>query len=337
MAKSWSKTKAPSRGREKFKIEEYVDLHKFTDRRWDQLRFVGPVTSIAQHWFDIRTKDGKKVTIPKACLNWNGDTESFDSNGCPYCSHDATKRVDISYYTNAIIRSIQDDEPRKKFPPVKDEKKVVNLGTKKEPFEAKLKSKDSRTWTPVRIVRIVPSLARQIADVPNRRTIKKKGREVEKDMEISHPRYGKDVEVKFDNSQSGTGKYQARGAKKSKLTEEELAYLVYPLDFHERAVETLEQATNEFKELKKRIVEGEGNKFDDDDDKPGKKDKKKKFKDKYDVEEDDEADDVDSDDEDEDEDAFKKLKDKYGKSKKSKSGSKTKSSSSKKKKKKSRD
>ena len=332
MAKSWAKTKAPSRGREKFKIDEYVDLHKFTDRRWDQLRFIGPVTSIAQHWFDIRTKDGKKVTIPKSCLNWNGDREDFDANGCPYCEHGL--RVDISYYTNAIVRSIQDDEPKKKFPPVKDEQKVGNLGWKKEPVGAKLKSKGSRTWTPVRIVRIVPSLARQIADVPNRRTIKKKGREVEKDMDISNPRYGRDVEVKFDNSQSGTGKYQVRAAKKSKMTEEELEYLVYPLDYHERAVETPEQAMKEFKELKARIAprDGEGDKFGDDD-KGGKGDKKKKFKDKYAVEDDD-ADEAD-DDGDEDEDAFKKLKDKYGKGKKSKSGSK--SSTTKKKKKKSRD
>jgi len=326
MAKSWAKTKAPSRGREKFKIDEYVDLHKFTDRRWDQLRFLGPVASIAQHWFDIRTKDGKKVTIPKSCLNWNGDREDFDANGCPYCEHGL--RVDVSYYTNAIVRSIQDDEPKKKFPPVKDEKKVVNLGSKKDPFEAKLKSKDSRTWTPVRVIRIVPSLARSIADVPNMRTIKKKGREIEKAMDISNPRYGRDVEIKFDNSQSGSGKYQVRAAKKSKLTEEELEYLIYPLDYHERAVETLEQAVKEFKELKKRIVErdGEGGgKFDDND----KGDKKKKSKDKYDIE-DDEEDDAD---EDEDEDAFKKLNDKYGK-KKSKS---SKSSSTKKKKKKSRD
>lgn len=324
MAKSWAKTKAPARGREKFKVDEYVDLHKFTDRRWDQIRPVGPVASLAQHWFDIRTpKEGKKVTIPKACLNWNGNTESFDNNGCPWCGHGL--RVDVSYFTNAIIRSVQDEEPRKRFPPTKDEKKQINLGSKKEPFLACLKSKDSRTWTPVRVVRIVPSLARQIADIPNRRTIKKKGREVEKQMDISHPRYGRDIEIKFDNSQSGTGKYQARAAKKSELTEEELEYLLYPLDYQEKSLETLEEATKEYKDLKPRILERDDNKFGDkdDDDKP-----KKSKKDKYAIEEDD------ADDDDDNEDAFDNLKKKFKDKKKKKKMSSSKSSSGVKKKKK---
>jgi hypothetical protein len=49
------------------------------------------------------------------CTGFNVETEDHDPDNCPYCA--IGSRVAVSYYANAIVRSIQEDEPRKKGKP----------------------------------------------------------------------------------------------------------------------------------------------------------------------------------------------------------------------------
>lgn len=253
MPKPLGRTKAPTRSRDNFDLNKYVDIYKFPDRKWVMARLVGPVASTSMHWIEIRKKDGSKTKIPKYCLNWNQNTEEFEDHGCPYCA--AELYADVTYWINAIIREIQEDEPRKKYPPVESEKKPVNIGDDEYPFKARLKDADSRTWTPARILRIPASLMRQVTDIPNTRHIKKSGKVITKSFELTDPKYGRDINFKFDNSQSGTGKYVAQAGDQVELSPEEQKYLLFPIDFQEKGVETLERALKEWDSIRERLVQ----------------------------------------------------------------------------------
>jgi hypothetical protein len=86
-------------------------------------------------------------------------------------------------------------------------------------------------------VRIPEALAAQIKEVS-----------VQHGYTVAHPQHGLDLRIKFDRTQSPDRMYELRVSKDTMLTEEELAYLRYPL----RVVrpETVEQATDEWRRLK---------------------------------------------------------------------------------------
>lgn len=330
--KSWGNTKAPSRQRDKFMVDDYVSVHKYDDRKWNVLRIVGPVTSTCVHWFKIKTKEGKVVPIPKYCLNWNPNEESFDANGCPYCANDLD--TDITYYTNAINRALVEQKPGKLYPHVADEERRVNIGSKDDPFKVFLKSKDSRSWTPIEIYRLPVSVVRQILDLPNSRQVKNGKRTEQKDMPVSDRRYGCDIQIKYDSKGTGSGKYAVQlGTNRKRLSDEEKAYLAWPLDFQEKGVETLEQATKEWKGLKEKLFAKTTK--DNKDEKEEYTKKGKKGKEKYALEDDDDVEDNDTDsdddDDDDDGDSFDAMEKKLDKKKKKKSGKSSKEKSGKKK------
>src|SRR5579872_5316240 len=106
-------------------------------------------------------------------------------------------------------------------------------------YRCRLKRRGSKTWTPVRVVQIPSSMCEELKSlVPLN---KHKG----KSYEINDPRYGIDVNLLFDSRQQGQGRYKAQRDEKSKLTGEELEYLIYPLDVLKP--ETPEQAKKEWK------------------------------------------------------------------------------------------
>ena len=123
------------------RIDEQVDILKL-DKKWASLRFVGGrVMPVATHWMDIiGSKSKEKVSISKTCIGFNMESENHDSDNCPYCKIGLNPT--IAYYANAIDRNAQENEPRKKPKPTKEEAKTG------------FKDKESETWTPVRVIRI---------------------------------------------------------------------------------------------------------------------------------------------------------------------------------------
>lgn len=327
--KSWGNTK-PRTNNDKPRMNDLVDLYDMPTGKFVDYRLVGPVFSLGTHWIEIiGSKSGNKANIPKICLNYNPLTEEMDDNGCPYC--EGEQRLDKAYYCNAIIRDLQESEPRKKPNHTKAEKKLKNIGTKKTPYECYVKERGSKSWTPIKGNRFPLTVAAQIASLMeiNRHTNKKTGKE--RAYELSDPRYGCDIQIRKEKPKKGPIKYQVqKGSKRTPLTEEEKLYLHYDLDVRDELVEDLETARREWAKLEKQLIGNDAEEDEDDeylDDKKKKSKKSKKGKSRDD-EDDDEDDDSEDDDFDLDDDLEDEPKKKKGKKKKS-SGS-----SSKKKKKK---
>lgn len=263
------------------KPDELIDVLKFPPNDWVQMRFVGPVVAQGKHWLKGTTKAGKEISFPKDCLAFDPQTEDHDSTKeCPYCDIDSEKvRFSKSYYGNAIIRQLQEDEPSKKVKPSASEE------------ETGFKKKNSKAWTPVRGVYLTSTLARELKKLGalNRHKDKKTGET--KAFPLSHSRYGCDVSILHDpDSKTPTNAYSVQKGDKSPLTEEENEYLMWNIEELSH-VEKLADAKKEVERWAKQNGEDGGS--------------SKKGKKKIDLEDEDEMED---DEDDEDLDTKKKPK-----------------------------
>jgi len=318
------------------KLDEVIELHKFPADEWSQIRCLpGKILPVKRHWISIIAgKDKKEITIPRYCIAFDPNHEGEprkDAKGkevkCPYCDlthgKDGSARYEFFYLGNAIIRELQEDEPRKKAEHTKEEKK------------SGFKDIRSKSWTPVRVCRFTSTMASRIQEIGEGNTAKDKKSGTKKAFDVTHEKYGCDIRVKFKPKAPGTDKYSIDKDERTPLTEDEKAYLVWKLD------ETLldvtgrmdaKQALEDFKRME--IVGGDTPDDDDDgdgyslgdDDEPKKGKKgKKKSKAFSDDDEDDEDDKpkkkkkskpaFSDDDDDEDEDDKPKKKGKKSKSK----------------------
>ena len=319
------------------KLDEVIELHKFPADEWSQIRCLpGKILPVKRHWISIIAgKDKKEITIPRYCIAFDPNHEGEprkDAKGkevkCPYCDlthgKDGSARYEFFYLGNAIIRELQEDEPRKKAEHTKEEKK------------SGFKDIRSKSWTPVRVCRFTSTMASRIQEIGEGNTAKDKKSGTKKAFDVTHEKYGCDIRVKFKPKAPGTDKYSIDKDERTPLTEDEKSYLVWKLD------ETLldvtgrmdaKQALEDFKRME--IVGGDTPDDDDDgdgyslgDDDEPKKGKKGKKKSKA-FSDDDEDDEDDtpkkkkkskpafSDDDDDDEDDEPKKK--KGKKSKSKS------------------
>lgn len=286
------------------RLDSFFDQYKYpTKGKWGQIRPIGKPVVYGYHWFSLKNKDGKEVRFPKLCLSFDAKTQSRDSTKkCPYCAINSEHvRFSTTFYINAIIRKLQEDKPRKLIKPTKYERKTG------------YKQLDSDTWTPVCVVRVVFTLAGKLKRLMDLNRHKVDGKP--KAFEISHPKYGCDISVCYDESRAGTDKYDAQKGDHTPLTDEEKEYLTYKLD---ELVEPEDMSTAELeaKKIKKRLKdmdedyedededgEEENEEDDDDDDEPKKKKSKKSKKSKRDDDDEDEdEEDEDEDDDDDDDD-----------------------------------
>ena len=287
---------ANSRG-DKLKPEEIWDIFKFTDHSgYVSVRFLPTdILPVKTHWIKILAgKDKKEIKIPKICISFDPDNEAvaLDGTDCPYCnlSHgqDGACQTSTAYYANVIVRDLQEDMPRKLPPHTKSEK------------ETGYKDIKSRSWTPVRVVRLPAGLAGKIQEMRERNKDKKGNM-----YPVSHEEYGIDIAIKFDDSKSGTDKYQIDKEERSPLDDEELEYLTYDLSVEcidMLGRENQEQADAEFKRLD-IVGEDEIDEEDEDEDdlpRRGKKGSKGRRRASVDEEEEDEDEDEDEDDEEDD-------------------------------------
>jgi len=309
---------------------EIYPLAKKAAGQWTTLRILSlDFLPIKKHWVRImagKEKD-KLVKIPMMCVSFDPDSKDpLRGMKCPWCALEhgddksgAPAQYDFKWFVQAISRDEQESKPRKLPKHSKQEQKTGK------------KDKDSDSWTPVVVVPITNSLANKIKQLGERNfhkvKDKKTGKKVEKAFPINDPKYGCDVEIKYDAKAAAANKYTVERGKHRPITEEESEYLTWDFDKWEEIYNALgrldeKAALTEFKRMDiiggSVIEDGDDDEDDDDDDsmslgkkkKSGKKDKGGKKRRALDDDEDE-----DDDEEDDDEDDRKSKKS----SKKSKS------------------
>ena len=323
---------------EKKKVFGELPLFNFADYAGERLvfRLLGPIRGYAMHWIEIKTKTGKNVKIPKMCLNYNMEDDSFGDNGCPYCNLDS--KSGRKYLVNAIWRSAQDKEPKK----VERTKKESKKQTIFEDYECYIKDPSSKSWTPVVVLNLPVGIVSELNEL-GKNNLNKKGEA----FDVNDAKFGVDISILYRPEKAGESKYRVDSLERTPLTDEEKEYLIYNLE--DIPMESMSEAKEEYKNLKKVAVleeeeddedvdsidyddedetskkKSKKSRDDDDDDeedeedeRPSKKNKSKKSKyddddeDDEDDEEDEDSDDEDEeDDDDEDEKPRKKSKSKY--------------------------
>ena len=268
--KTFQDSKPRAGGEDNKKLDDMVDTIKLPEKEYVAMRLLGPAIPYAQHWIEFHsTKKDKDVNIPKICLAFDPETEDFDSSKkCPYC--DAGNKASVAYLTNAIIRDLQENEPAKKGKMTDSEKKTG------------FKEKSSKTWTPVKVVRITSTVASKFQNLSNANKVKdkKSGETVAKPL--SDEKYGRDIQMLYDSKQAGAAKYDVqKGDERTPITEEESEYLLWNIEglFEPEDLSRAKQEAAKF--FGKGAKKGDDADYDEDDDMPkGKKGKKGK-KDDY--------------------------------------------------------
>jgi len=231
--------------------DELVDLLHLNED-FVQVRIIGQPAVYAQHWISIETPNGKKVNIPRTVPNFDPATDSFDDTiSDPYKNIPNDVSTRKMYFVNVIVRDDQDDRPRKLHPPTRTEKK------------SGYKSKDSKAWTPVKVLRMPTSVVRDIQRIITMNKHKVEGRV--REFELSHPVYGCDIFISFDKSAAGSAMYSVQKGDKSKLTKEEKAYLVWNLNGLIPPSPSIEEVKRDAKALSESATASEDDDDDDDD------------------------------------------------------------------------
>jgi hypothetical protein len=340
-AKGFKGLKPKTGNKDSLRLEELIDVHKFPDDKWLQLRFIEKVDPLVvkQHWIKILGgKDKREITIPRFCIAFDPLDPETPKEGitCPYCEissgKDGAQRASEFFLINAIVRDIQEEEPAKKAKYTKDEEKTG------------FKDMRSKSWTPVRVIRLPGTLVARIQELGETNIQKDKKTKEKAQYDASHPKYGFDVQIKYKPKAAGTDKYSCDKVDGgcTPLSSEEKEYLVYKLDeaLLDQAGRMSQKGANE--DFKRMEIAGDIPDDDDDDDDDAPKGKKSKKKGRS-LDDDDEDDDIpsnkkskkgkkpfedDEDDEDEDDDDEDEKPKKSSKSSKSKVKDKKKSKKS---------
>ena len=294
--------------------DETIERFDFPQGEWTSLRLVGDVYSLRIHWIPtLKKAGGAETAFPLLCRR-NED----DNADCPCCR--AGISAQTVYLSNAIIRDLQEDKPKKIKSPEKGKKFRV---------------KGDKFWSPIRVIKFPAGIAQKIKNLSKLNKVSKGGKITA--YQVNDVKYGRDINVLFDPSQSGSGMYDVQKDDRSPLTDEEKSYLLFDLDVVYETIQDIKDIisslrrsydkelftsdNSDLRELKKMLLSSGDTEEEDEDEKPkkgkkGKKDKKGK-KGKKGKKEDEEEDELEEDEEDEDEED--ELDEKPKKSKKEKS------------------
>lgn len=116
------------------------------------------------------------------------------------------------------------------------------------------KEHGSESWTPIRVLRIPPGLAQKIQALSLKNTWENQAAEV-RSYDLAHPKYGRDVVIKYDKDEKPKAMYGLRAGQRTKLTDEESAYLRYPLNVLKP--ETAEAANEVWTKIKPMLLKNE--------------------------------------------------------------------------------
>ena len=259
MAKDKERRKAPRRtavkrglsdmntGDRKPRPEELVEIFKPT-ATFQEVRLVGDVWPYSLHWIRIQKQDGGVVNVPKPVPNYDPKTDIVDETiKDPYLkipNYDSTSK---HYFVNVIVRDLQENMPRKQPAATKKEQRTGH------------KEKDSKTWTPVRVMRLPTSVVRELQG------IKVMNVHDGQQRELADPEYGRDVFIKYDKEIKGPQKYSVQRSEHRPLTDEEQEYLLWDIS-NLIIPETPEEAKREAKTLAEKAVGRSKVKMDENED-----------------------------------------------------------------------
>ena len=201
--KSWEEVKP---GGNSANYYDVYDRFALTDE-YTRVRLLGDVFELKVHWIPTKTKKGGDSAFPVLCRKNEADSEK-----CCICR--AGLRTQTIYLTNAIIRDIQEDEPKKKG---------------KIPEGTEYRKPGDKWWSPVRVLQIPAGAVTKIQRFSENNKVKLKSGEF-KVAPINDPKYGRDLEILFDSTQTGSGMYDIQKGERSPLTDEEKEYLLYNLE-----------------------------------------------------------------------------------------------------------
>ncbi len=252
------------------RLDEVVDTFSFPPDEWVTLRFLpSDIISIKQHWISIVTKTGKSINLPRYCLAHSptgGEDARKDEDGkpipCIYCTlqhgndkSGAPANANTAYYANAIVREIQEDEPRRTAPHTKGES------------ASGFKDMKSKSWTPIRVVRLTPTMIGRIQELGENNRVKNKKKGTTEAYDITDVKYGIDVRIKYKPKAAGSDKYSIDAESRSPITEDEEKLLSFKLDMELlelTGLRTVKEAESDFRSLD--IAGGDIPDDDDEDD-----------------------------------------------------------------------
>jgi len=215
MPKSWKDTKPNTKN----DWRDAVDLYKFkncTDLEFNHIRLLGPITSATIHWIEIITKDQKKTSFPIICCGYDPETEFTNESICPACI--AKTKTQKFYLQNAIIRHFQEDKPAN----------AQSINDYPEELAVQFRKKGDKSWSPVRVVKITSTTGSKLKDIVSLNKHNIQGKNVS--MDISDPKYGMDVFIKFNKDETAANMYNAQRGNPTPLTDEEKLYKLFNLD-----------------------------------------------------------------------------------------------------------
>jgi hypothetical protein len=265
-------------GDKKPRIGDLVEQLKFPDQKWVVLRMVGPTVNYGIHWVETKKKDGNLTRFPAVCLSWDSESEIHDSTKeCPWCdAQDKRIKFQVDFYQNAIVRRLQEQEPKSKPDNTSKEEKT------------RFKEKDSDSWTPIRVIRMTRSVVRELKrhSQLNKHKSKKTG-EV-KVWPLSHDHWGCDIKVMYDSTEKTPAKKYTVSVNvdtTTALSEEEQEYLQWNIEGLQTP-DTLEQARVDFEKWIEKMGDPKKKKEDGEEEEEAPKRKKQDHEEEYEVNED---------------------------------------------------
>jgi len=218
----WNAARPITSRPQKPRLDEEVEIYQFPKRKWIQVRYFGPFNSYAQGWIRFRKKDKSIGMFPKICLDYDPKTQEFAKEICPY--RKAGIYMPQRFICNMIVRDIQDNPPRRKRPPTGEERRRRKMLGERW----RIKDMDSKSYTPARVHDMPAGVADRLANFAEINIRRKGGKKIKYD--ITDPRFGMDVLIKYDPDAKGPQKWDVQRAEQTRLTDAELGYLIYNLD-----------------------------------------------------------------------------------------------------------
>lgn len=272
------------------RVDDLLELVKLTPRKGIVVRLIGGMFAYPSHTVEITKKAGGMVNVPFTCLAWNHEAQEHTREiRCPYCEMTGATAPRKYYYINVIVRSLQEDKPER-----------VKLPSKEEKATGLIK-KGSQTWTACNVLRLTPSMIQRIQELCEKNKVKNKAGQV-KSFSIGDERYGRDIEITFDDKKTPALMYtidfaeSPSGGKFSPLSDEENSYLQWDVSdiYYPKSEEEADNDVKRWGATPSKVKPKAGKNEEDDEDEDTDDD----------LPEDEDVDDIDDEDSlDEDEDA----------------------------------
>lgn len=166
---SWTKIdKESASNRAKFpRMSDFFEVYDKQNyiKTAQAIRLLGPVISNAMHAVKVKRRtpiEGKpsEYTFMVPCASYD-PIEGKHKEGveCPYCK--AGVRLSYKFYQNAIIRELEENPPMDRGVRSESEKTPRKFGT----HSFYMKDRDSKAWTPVRVIEIPKALTTKLGNI----------------------------------------------------------------------------------------------------------------------------------------------------------------------------